>query len=138
MFNELLDYCEGTSEDIANIISGGPMMGYAISTLKTPLAKGSSGLILFDSNEAKKRNEQTCIRCCSCVDVCPMNLMPSMIISSVQNDDWESARRAGAVDCIKCGCCAYVCPAHIKMIQWIDIGKNKITEIDRKIEEKQS
>ncbi|MBW6515459.1 MAG: electron transport complex subunit RsxC [Candidatus Cloacimonetes bacterium] len=138
LFNELLDHCAGTSEEIAKIISGGPMMGYAISTLNTPLAKGSSGLILFDSQEAKKRNEQTCIRCCSCVDVCPMNLMPSMIVSSVQNNDWESARRAGAVDCIKCGCCAYVCPAHIKMIQWIDIGKNKITEIDRTKKEKQS
>ncbi len=138
MFNELLDYCEGTSEDIAKIISGGPMMGYAISTLNTPMAKGSSGLILFDINEAQKRNEQTCIRCCSCVDVCPMNLMPSMIVSSVKHEDWESARHAGVIDCIKCGCCAYVCPAHIKMIQWIDIGKNKIIEIERKKKEKQS
>ena len=137
MFNELLDYCGGTSAEIAKIISGGPMMGNAISTLNTPLAKGSSGLILFNAQEAKKRNEQTCIRCCSCIDVCPMDLMPSMIVSSVQHEDWEKARKAGAIDCIKCGCCAFVCPAHIKLIQWIDIGKNKIQEIDRIKKEKQ-
>lgn len=132
MFNELLDYCEGTTEEIAKIISGGPMMGYAISTLNTPMAKGSSGLILFSKEEAAKRNEQTCIRCCSCVDVCPMNLLPSMIVSAVKFEDWDKARGAGVMDCIKCGCCAFVCPSHIKLIQWIDIGKNKITEIDRK------
>lgn len=138
MFNELLDYCGGTSEEVAKIISGGPLMGSAISTLNTPMGKGSSGLILFNKEEAKKRQELTCIRCCRCVDVCPMFLMPSTIASAVKHEEWESARRAGAVDCIKCGCCAFVCPSHIKLIQWIDIGKNKITEIDRKKKEKQS
>jgi electron transport complex protein RnfC len=138
LFHELLDYCGGTTEEIAKIISGGPMMGFAISTLNTPMAKGSSGLIIFDQQEAKKRQEQTCIRCCSCVDVCPMYLMPSLIATSVKNEDWETARKAGAVDCIKCGCCAYVCPSHIKLIQWIDIGKNKISEIDRQKKEKEA
>jgi len=138
LFNELLDYCEGTNDEIAKIISGGPMMGFAISTLNTPMGKGSSGLILFNMKEAKKRHEQTCIRCSSCVDVCPMNLMPSTIANAVKHEDWETARKAGVMDCIKCGCCAFVCPSHIKLIQWIDIGKNKITEIDRKNKEKQS
>ena len=135
-FDELLEYCGGTKEGIGKVISGGPMMGFAISTLNTPMAKTSSGLILFSEKEAHKDVEHTCIRCCGCVDVCPMNLMPSLIVSSVKYEDWEGARIAGAVDCMKCGSCAFVCPANIKLIQWIDIGKNKILEIDRAKREK--
>jgi Na+-translocating ferredoxin:NAD+ oxidoreductase subunit C len=136
LFNEMLDCCEGTNEDIEKIISGGPMMGFALSTLMTPMAKGSSGLILMNRKEAKLDQEHTCIRCCSCVDVCPMNLLPSQIASNTKYDDWEAARKAGAIDCIKCGCCAFVCPSHIKLIQWIDIAKLKIGEIDRANREK--
>ncbi|MCB5231120.1 MAG: electron transport complex subunit RsxC [Candidatus Cloacimonas sp.] len=135
-FDELLEYCGGANEHIGKVISGGPMMGFAIPTLNTPMAKTSSGLVIFNDKDAKKDEEHICIRCSSCIDVCPMNVMPSMIANSVKYEDWEGARKAGAMDCIKCGCCAYVCPANIKLIQWIDIGKNKITEIDRARREK--
>lgn len=130
MFSDMVDYCGGTTDVVAKIISGGPMMGFAISTLNAPAAKGSSGLILMNKHESRTYSENTCIRCCSCVDVCPMNLLPSKIANDVKYEDWAEAKSAGAVDCIKCGCCAYVCPAHIRLIQWIDIGKNKINELN--------
>jgi electron transport complex protein RnfC len=40
------------------------------------------------------------------------------------------------MDCMKCGSCAYVCPSHIKLIQWIDLGKNKITQMRREAAQK--
>lgn len=126
-FSELLAHCQGTSEQIAKVISGGPMMGFAINTLEVPVTKTTSGIILLNEKEAKADKEHTCLRCARCVDVCPLNLMPSYIASSVRYEDLEMVERAGAMDCMKCGCCAFVCPAHIKLIQWIDIGKNKIT-----------
>lgn len=127
-FSDLLEYCEGTSEDIGKVISGGPMMGFAIPDLDSPMIKGSSGLLLLNKKEAQKEAEHTCIRCGSCVDVCPMNLVPSMIAQSVRYEQFDFAERYGVMDCMKCGCCAFVCPAHIKLIQWIDIGKLKVTE----------
>ncbi|MBC8384724.1 MAG: electron transport complex subunit RsxC [Candidatus Cloacimonetes bacterium] len=127
-FSDLLDFCDGTTEDIGKIISGGPMMGFSISTLETPMIKGSSGLLLFNKKEARKENEKTCLRCGRCVDICPMNLVPSLIANSVRYDDFDDADKYGVMDCIKCGSCAYVCPSQIKLIQWIDIGKIKVTE----------
>lgn len=127
-FTELLAACDGTNTDIGKVISGGPMMGFAISTLDTPLTKGSSGLILLDRKEAHKGEESTCLRCARCVDICPMNLVPSLIANSVRYGDWDMAEKYGVMDCMKCGSCAYVCPSHIKLIQWIDIGKIKVNE----------
>ena len=131
MYNDLLDYCGGTNDEPGKVISGGPMMGFAIPTLDTPMTKGSSGLLLFDKKEASKMEENTCLRCARCVDVCPMNLVPSLIANSSRYGDWESAEKYGVMDCIKCGSCAYVCPSNIKLIQWIDIAKLKIMEKKR-------
>jgi electron transport complex protein RnfC len=130
--SDLLDYCGGVTEEIGKVISGGPMMGFALFTLDTPVAKTSSGLLLFDQKEAHKDKEYTCLRCGGCVDVCPLNLVPSMIVSAVKHDAWEDADKYGVMDCMKCGSCAYVCPSQIKLIQWIDIGKLKVSQLKRK------
>lgn len=127
-YGDLLDYCGGTTTEIGKIISGGPMMGFAIPSLDTPMTKGSSGLLVFDKKEASQKKEDVCLRCARCVDVCPMNLVPSLIASNVRYNDFDMAEKYGVMDCIKCGSCAYVCPSHIKLIQWIDIGKLKISE----------
>jgi len=131
-YADLLEFCDGTTQEIGKVISGGPMMGFAIPSLETPMTKGSSGLLLFDKKEAQKETESVCLRCGRCVDICPMNLVPSLIAHHVRNDDWESAEKFGVMDCIKCGSCAYVCPSNIKLIQWIDIGKIKVSEMRRK------
>ncbi len=132
LYSELVDYCGGTTQEIGKAISGGPMMGFALFTLDASMTKGSSGVVLMSAKEAVKDEEHTCLHCGHCIDVCPMNLVPSYIGSGVKYNDFEMAEKAGAMDCIKCGCCAFVCPAHIKLIQWIDIAKLKITEMQRK------
>ncbi|MCB5224053.1 MAG: electron transport complex subunit RsxC [Candidatus Cloacimonadaceae bacterium] len=122
-FADLVEHCGGTSAPIGKIISGGPMMGFALPSLDAPVGKGSSGLVLMSEKEARGIEERNCLRCARCVDVCPMNLMPSMMVQAVKADDLTLALRCGLEDCIKCGSCAYVCPAHIRLVQWIDRGK---------------
>ncbi|MFO7896402.1 MAG: 4Fe-4S dicluster domain-containing protein, partial [Candidatus Cloacimonadales bacterium] len=131
-YQDLLECAGGTSEEIGKVISGGPMMGFAIPDLDTPMAKTSSGVLFFSAKEAQKQSEDVCLRCGRCVDVCPMNLAPSLIVNNVKYDDIASVEKYGVMDCIKCGSCAYVCPSHIKLIQWIDIGKLKVSAKNRK------
>ena len=131
LYSHLLEHAGGTTATIGKVISGGPMMGFAIPTLDTPMTKTSSGIVIMNEKEAGKDVEHTCLRCAGCVNICPLNLVPSMIARSVRYEDWAGAEKAGVMDCMKCGSCAYVCPSQIKLIQWIDIGKNKIMQMRR-------
>ncbi len=130
-YAELVALSGGTTEDLGKVISGGPMMGFALPNLDAPMSKGSSGLVLFGVKDAHDMKEHDCLRCARCVDVCPLDLMPSMIASAVKYKDLEMAIKAGLNDCMKCGSCAYVCPAHIRLVQWIDTGKIRWAEQQR-------
>jgi len=128
LMSDLVNFCGGTTTEPAKIIAGGPMMGFALNTLETPITKTVSGIILFNKEEAEYVKEHDCVRCGRCIDVCPSNLMPSLIASSVKYKDYLLAEKMGIMDCMKCGCCAYTCPAHVKFIQWMEIGRQKILD----------
>jgi electron transport complex protein RnfC len=130
-YSVLVDNCDGVNTEIGKIISGGPMMGFSLPNLDAPMTKGSSGIVLMNRTEAKQLQEHTCLRCAKCVDVCPLNLLPSLIVSAVKVEDLEMANKAGMTDCMKCGSCAYVCPAQIRLVQWIDTGKIKWAALQR-------
>ncbi|HOA28888.1 MAG: electron transport complex subunit RsxC [Candidatus Cloacimonetes bacterium] len=132
LYSELVDFCGGAKETVGKAISGGPMMGFALPSLDAAMTKGSSGLVLFGEKDARSLAEHTCLRCARCVDVCPMNLVPSIIANAVKYKDLDLAVQAGVNDCIKCGSCAYVCPAQIRLVQYIDTGKIRYAEAQRK------
>ncbi len=130
-YSELVDFCGGLTEEAKKIISGGPMMGFAIPDLDAPVGKGSSGLVVFGQKQARLMEEHPCLRCAHCVDVCPMHLMPSLIAANVKAKNLDAAVTMGLNDCMKCGCCSYVCPAHIRLVQWIDTGKVRWADLQR-------
>ncbi len=127
-FSELVDFCGGTKEEVGKVICGGPMMGFALPTLEATVGKGSGGLVLMNTENARLNEEGNCLRCARCVDVCPLNLVPCMIVSAVKYDNQKLAVRSGLNDCMKCGACAYVCPAQIRLVQYIDTGKIRYAE----------
>lgn len=129
---DLLDASGGAKGEIGKIISGGPMMGLAQWTLDTPVTKGTSGVLFFPPEQAITGEEGSCIFCASCVDICPMRLMPTTIASNAKAQKFVRAQRLGAMDCIECGSCAFVCPANIKLLQYIRWAKAEIRKMTRK------
>jgi len=118
----------GYKGELSRIISGGPMMGFAVNSLDFPIIKGSGAVLLFnhDSVFAHVPIEGTCVRCGHCVDVCPMFLEPTVIVQNVKKRDWDDAAAASIHACIECGCCTFQCPAHIPLVQYIRMGKQFI------------
>lgn len=117
-------------ENPEKIIIGGPMMGRAASTLKTPMIKGTSG-ILMDSRYAHRREMENCIRCGRCIDVCPMGLEPLVISTLSRYGEIEEAEQQKIANCIECGSCSYVCPASRPLLDFIRVGKGKVMAMIR-------
>ncbi len=125
-YTDVFEYCGGIKENAGKLILGGPMMGLAQSSMDAPVIKGTSGLLVLDEKESKRRQVTACISCARCVDVCPMGLMPKTIAGFVKNDRFDDAKKYNVMDCIECGSCAYVCPAHINLVHLIKYGKSQV------------
>ncbi|GMO11712.1 MAG: electron transport complex subunit RsxC [Treponemataceae bacterium] len=110
----------------AKILSGGPMMGFAMQNAEFPVAKNTSGVLFLTKNEARIWEEGPCISCGKCVNVCPCSLTPVMIQRSLAGGDLDAALKFGLMDCMECGSCAYTCPAHVKLVQHFKVGKGEL------------
>jgi Na+-translocating ferredoxin:NAD+ oxidoreductase subunit C len=128
---ELIDYCGGFSETPGKVIMGGPMMGIAQFTLDVPIIKGSSGVVVLSRDEVKENLHQECISCARCVDVCPMNLMPTLLVSYVESGRFDLAKEAGIMNCMECGSCAFVCAAGRNVMHLMRFGKFMIQELEK-------
>lgn len=111
-------------ENCAKIISGGPMMGFAMGTTAFPVAKGTSGVTFLTQKETYIAEESPCIGCSGCIQVCPMHLAPVLMMKELKAENTAKAKRFGLMDCIECGCCASACPANIRLVQRFRLGKN--------------
>ncbi len=116
-FADLVSECGGVKGDLAKIIAGGPMMGFAQPSLDTPMTKTSSGLLLFSPRLVQQFTSQPCLSCGRCLDACPMKLSPSEMSQSIEADDIHGAEELGVMNCFECGSCAFVCPASRPLVQ---------------------
>ncbi|PRK15704.1 Electron transport complex protein RnfC [Haemophilus influenzae] len=115
------------------IFAGGPMMGLELPNLNAPVTKLVNCLLTPDYLEyAEPEAEQACIRCSSCSDACPVNLMPQQLYWFARSEDHKKSEEYALKDCIECGICAYVCPSHIPLIQYFRQEKAKIWQIKEK------
>ncbi len=124
---EVAEFC-GAEENCARIVSGGPMMGEPVFSLKVCTSKTMSSLLFLDESECVSKTASVCIGCGRCVQACPMGLSPTFIEDALFRKDYEEAKRYGASSCISCGCCSYVCPAKRYLAQSVKLAKKIIKE----------
>ena len=113
------------------VISGGPMMGFAMFTTDTPITKTSSSILGFTKDEVKANEPTACINCGRCVEVCPSRIIPSRLADLAERHDEEGFKKLEGLECIECGSCSYVCPAKRQLKQSIGTMR-KIALANRK------
>ena len=122
----IAEYAGGVPEGAAKLISGGPMMGRAISNLDATTVKGSSSILYLSEAATKRAPESNCIRCGRCAEACPMGLEPFLLRRLTLAGDLEGLEQNAMQDCIECGCCLYSCPANIPLLDLLRQSKNQV------------
>ena len=130
-FQDMIDACGGLPEGDNKVLAGGPMMGKAVSSLDTPVCKGTNSITILTEDDARRKVAQPCIRCAKCVGACPMGLEPYLLAQLSVLHEWERAENEEIVSCIACGSCQFTCPAHRPLLHNIAMGKAAVTGIIR-------
>lgn len=107
-------------------LMGGPMMGIAQYTLDVPVIKGTSGILVLEEVQPKKR--RPCVKCGSCVSICPMGLMPNRLAEFSGRDNFAECAAYHVTDCIECGGCTYTCPSGVPIVHLIKYAKLNLSK----------
>lgn len=126
LISELFDFCSVSSDKTARIIMGGPMMGDSLPHSGLPTVKATSGILALTQSELKNTDEQPCIRCASCITVCPAGLRPLDMANNIRINQLDTAVDLGLKDCISCGCCSYICPSNIPLVQYFKYASGEV------------
>ncbi|WP_346663711.1 electron transport complex subunit RsxC [uncultured Merdimonas sp.] len=128
---ELVEAAGGFQTEPEKLISGGPMMGFAMVSLDVPVTKTSSSILGFTKDEVAKFEPTACINCGRCVEACPSRLIPSRLADYAEHHDEEKFVAHEGLECMECGSCSYVCPAKRQLKQAIG-SMRKIALANRK------
>jgi len=112
---DLLDACGGISDDAAEIVFGGPMMGAAQNSFDVPVVKGTTGVVVLTAADVNPASSYPCIRCGRCLDACPLFLNPSMLADLARKQRYAEMESMHLMDCMLCGSCSFVCPSKIPL-----------------------
>ena len=128
---ELFEEAGGLKEGVTanKVLSGGPMMGMAMTSLDVPLQKANNALTFLQEDEVATAEKQltACIRCGRCVTVCPLGLIPQMMAAAAEKQDYERYdKKLNGLDCIACGSCTFICPAKRPLMQLFKQTKAEI------------
>lgn len=130
-YNELVEEAGGFKKDPVKVISGGPMMGFAMFDLNVPTTKIASALLCLTKDDVADMQPTACINCGRCAEVCPSRLIPSYLSDAAEHDDSETFLKMEGLECVECGCCSYACPGKrplaqaIKSMRKTELAKKK-------------
>ena len=118
-YQELVEAAGGFKIEPQKLISGGPMMGFALFDLNVPVTKTSTALLALTEDEVSMMEPGPCINCGRCLEVCPGRVMPSRLAMYAEHFDEEAFLENNGMECCECGCCSYICPAKRPLTQQI-------------------
>ena len=131
---ELVEAAGGLKAEPQKLISGGPMMGFAMFGLDVPTTKTSSSLLCMSQDEvaAAEKLQTACINCGRCVEACPEQLIPSRLAKFSDKGLSEEFEKWHGLECVECGSCSFACPAKRQLAQSIKTMKKQVLAAKRK------
>ena len=125
-YDDIIDAAGGFKTDPGKIISGGPMMGFALFDTHVPVTKSSSAITAFVKDSVSSVQASACINCGRCVDACPSRLIPSRLADIAEHYDEDRFVALNGLECVECGCCSFICPAKRHLTQEIKMMRQNV------------
>ncbi|HEV2290696.1 MAG TPA: electron transport complex subunit RsxC, partial [Gemmatimonadales bacterium] len=100
---DLIAYCGGMTDEGAEVIIGGPMMGQAQADLDAPVLKGTTGVVVLRREETRQEKVYPCIHCGRCLEACPVFLNPSLLGDFARVGRYDDMAEHHLADCMLCG-----------------------------------
>lgn len=118
-YKDLIEEAGGFVSEPQKVISGGPMMGFALFDLNVPTTKTASALLCLTKDEVSMMEPSACINCGRCSDVCPGRVVPKQLSIYADHNDMDAFVEHNGMECCECGCCSFICPAKRHLTQSI-------------------
>ena len=126
LVSDIIKICKIVIPANFEVKMGGAIMGFTQNNYEVPVIKGSSGIVVVQKKD--DLTEEPCIKCGRCVNVCPMELKPHMLVFQAKAENWDKMEKAGVMNCIECGCCEDICSSKSHMVDIFKKSKNIIRE----------
>ena len=79
-----------------------------------------------DVSRYREVEQDVCIKCGDCNDVCPADILPQNIMDAEIRSVGERIVELHTDDCIECGLCTFVCPSKINVLEWVRRAKRRV------------
>ena len=122
---KVLEFAGGVSDDAAEIIMGGPMMGVDVCDKEAVIEKRNNALTVM-KERFKEPDASPCIHCGRCAAACPMRLYPTAVESALSHGLKDKLKTLNVNYCMECGSCSYVCPAKRPLTQAMRLAKAEL------------
>ena len=137
-FKDVIEACGGYKGEAGKLIMNGMTIGLAQYTDDVPVVKQTAGILVQTKSDVLRVDPVECTLCARCVDVCPVELLPTRLAIMADQGKFEECRMMHVMNCVECGKCAVVCPSKIPLLQLIRYAKLAIEKAYADIEEKES
>jgi electron transport complex protein RnfC len=77
-------------------------------------------------SEFRDTEEDVCIKCGDCNDVCPVGILPQNIMDAELRSVNQRIIDLQTNLCTECGLCSYVCPSKINVLEWVRRAKRRV------------
>ncbi|AGB48681.1 putative NADH:ubiquinone oxidoreductase, subunit RnfC [Methanomethylovorans hollandica DSM 15978] len=125
-FKDVIEACGGYPSESGKLIANGMRTGVAQYTDEVPVTKTTTRISFLKPEDILRDEAIACTHCAACVDVCPVELIPSKLAVLADQGRFDECRKIHIENCIECGKCAVVCPSKIHILQLIRFAKDAI------------
>lgn len=128
---DVLATADGTFTDGMMAVMGGEMTGIAADSCAQPVVDGCDSLLVLPQDETVVSENNPCVNCGRCIDVCPERLRVDLICKNVEFSREKDAVRLGIHQCTHCGLCSAACVVHRPLGHLLAFGKTAYTRVTR-------